>query len=137
MVALLHPRLPEAARAVRLSRMFELSGTEKTATEKMAIDQGIFDFARVFAPDAEGLEKTATGLIRLADSLRNFEKRASISDDDASTLAAIGVIEDSLSNKTSKLAQQARLLNRGYGVAVMCDLIGSYPMKDLNHRVKH
>ena len=127
MVALLHPRLPEAARAVRLSRMFELSGTEKTAAKKIAVDQEIFDFAQVFAPDAEGLEKTATGLIRLADSLRNFEKRASISDDDASTLAAIGVIEDSLANetsKTSKLAQQARLLNRGYGVAVMCDLIG-------------
>lgn len=124
MVALLHPRLPEAARAVRLSRMLELSGTEKTAAEKVALDQEIFDFARVFAPDAEGLEKTATGLIRLADSLRNFEKRASISDDDASTLAAIGVIEDSLASETSKLAQQARLLNRGYGVAVMCDLIG-------------
>lgn len=124
MVALLHPRLPEAARAVRLSRMFELSDTEKTAAEKVVIDQEIFDFARMFAPDAGGLEKTATGLVRLADSLCNFEKRASISDDDANTLAAIGVIEDSLANETSKLAQQARLLNRGYGIAVMCDLLG-------------
>ena len=123
MVPILHPRLPETARAVRLSRMMELTGTEKTAEEKVAIDQEIFDFARGMASDAEGLEKTATGLIRLASSLCNFEKKAAVSDEDAEKLAAIGVIEDTLAGVETKLAHEARLLNRGYGVAVMCDLL--------------
>jgi hypothetical protein len=123
MVPFLHPRLPEAARAVRLSRMMELTGTEKTAEEKLAIDQDIFNFARSFAPDAEGLEKTATGLVRLGASLCSFEKKASISDDAAEKLATVGVIEDTLGSVETKLAREARMLNRGYGVAVLCDLL--------------
>lgn len=123
MVPPIHPRLPEAARTVRLSRMMELTGTVKTAEKKVALDQEIFDFARMFAPDAEGLEKTATGLVRLAVSLCSFEKRASISDEAADKLAAVGVIEDTLSTVENKLAHETRLLNRGYGVAVLCDLL--------------
>jgi len=125
MVPVLHPRLPEAARAIRSSRMMELAGTEKTAAEKVAVDQEIFDFARGLAEDVEGLEKTATGLIRLGAALLNFEKKAQIADEDAEKLAAIGVIEDTLNGVDTKLAHEARLLNRGYGVAVMCDLLGA------------
>ncbi len=123
MIPILHPRFPEAARSVRLSRMLELTGTEKTAETKVALDSELFDFARLLAPDVDGLEKTATGLLRLAAGLSNFEKKASISAEDAHKLAAIGVIEDTLGSLENKLACETRQLNRGYGIAVVCDLL--------------
>jgi hypothetical protein len=103
--------------------MLELTGTEKTAEEKVAVDDEIFNFARLFAPDAEGLEKTATGLVRLASSLCHFEKKAYVSEEAAEKLAAVGVVEDVLKDIDTKLAHETRLLNRGYGVAVLCDLM--------------
>jgi len=133
MVPILHPRLPEAARAIRTSRMMELTGTEKTAAKKVAIDQEVFDFAQMLAPDVKGLEKTATGLVRLASSLFGLQgkKFAAVSDlqtnpvlrDASDKLAAVGVIEDTLNGMDTKLAHETRQLNRGYGTAVLCDLL--------------
>jgi len=125
MLPVVHPRILDVARAVRLSRAAEKVASE----EKYAMDADIVGFAKNLLPG----EKSAEQWANLGLSLYNFgrTKKASFAllKDGMAKLATAGVVDEALdgldtSNEdTAKLASQVRALNNQYAVTVMHDLL--------------
>jgi len=125
MIPVVHPRLLDVARVVRLSQVAEKTASE----EKPSMDADILSFANDLVPG----EKQAVAWPNLGASLYNFArtKQASLSilQDGVKKLAAAGVVEEALDTMDTddegakKLAAQVRDLNHKYATAVLYDML--------------